>query len=117
MIGVEIVGISLLKLLFGFKYFLIGIVGMLLYGLVIFSFLWVLSKILLSVGYVIWVGVGIVVIGLIGIWVFGEILMGLKMLGFMVIIMGVILLNMFVKMIKLIIVMLWLVWWWIWFNW
>lgn len=99
-IGVEIAGTSLLKLSAGFKYPLVGIVGMLLYGLAIFSFSRALSKIPLSVGYAIWAGVGTAVTGLIGIWAFGEILTGLKTLGFMAIITGVILLNMPAKATK-----------------
>ncbi|WP_048000844.1 DMT family transporter [Lactiplantibacillus herbarum] len=92
-IGVEIVGTSLLKLSAGFKYPLIGMVGMLLYGLAIFSFSRALSKIPLSVGYAIWAGAGTAVTGLIGIWAFGEVLTGIKMVGFLAIIAGVILLN------------------------
>ncbi|MCS8602359.1 DMT family transporter [Lactiplantibacillus pentosus] len=92
-IGVEIVGTSLLKLSAGFKHPLVGILGMLLYGLAIFSFSLSLRKIPLSIGYAIWAGVGTAVTGLIGIWAFGEVLTGLKTLGFMAIIMGVVLLN------------------------
>lgn len=92
-IGVEIVGTSLLKLSAGFKHPLVGILGMLLYGLAIFSFSLALRKIPLSIGYAIWAGVGTAVTGLIGIWAFGEVLTGLKTLGFMGIIMGVVLLN------------------------
>jgi len=92
-IGVEIVGTSLLKLSAGFKYSLIGLVGMLLYGLAIFSFSRALSKIPLSVGYAIWAGAGTAVTGLIGIWAFGEVLTGIKMVGFLAIIAGVILIN------------------------
>ncbi|MCT0162095.1 DMT family transporter [Lactiplantibacillus pentosus] len=92
-IGVEIVGTSLLKLSAGFKHPLVGILGMLLYGLAIFSFSLALRKIPLSIGYAIWAGVGTAVTGLIGIWAFGEVLTGLKTLGFMAIIMGVVLLN------------------------
>ena len=99
-IGVEIAGTSLLKLSAGFKYPLVGIVGMLLYGLAIFSFSRALSKIPLRVGYAIWAGVGTAATGLIGIWAFGEILTGLKTLGFMAIITGVILLNMPAKATK-----------------
>ena len=99
-IGVEIAGTSLLKLSAGFKYPLVGIVGMLLYGLAIFSFSRALRKIPLSVGYAIWAGVGTAATGLIGIWAFGEILTGLKTLGFMAIITGVILLNMPAKATK-----------------
>lgn len=99
-IGIEIAGTSLLKLSVGFKYPLVGIVGMLLYGLAIFSFSRALSKIPLSVGYAIWAGVGTAATGLIGIWAFGEILTGLKTLGFMAIITGVILLNMPAKATK-----------------
>ncbi|KAB1954095.1 DMT family transporter [Lactiplantibacillus plantarum] len=99
-IGVEIAGTSLLKLSAGFKYPLVGIVGMLLYGLAIFSFSRALSKIPLSFGYAIWAGVGTAATGLIGIWAFGEILTGLKTLGFMAIITGVILLNMPAKATK-----------------
>lgn len=99
-IGVEIAGTSLLKLSAGFKYPLVGIVGMLLYGLAIFSFSRALSKIPLSVGYAIWAGVCTAATGLIGIWAFGEILTGLKTLGFMAIITGVILLNMPAKATK-----------------
>lgn len=99
-IGIEIAGTSLLKLSAGFKYPLVGIVGMLLYGLAIFSFSRALSKIPLSVGYAIWAGVGTAETGLIGIWAFGEILTGLKTLGFMAIITGVILLNMPAKATK-----------------
>ena len=99
-IGVEIAGTSLLKLSAGFKYPLVGIVGMLLYGLAIFSFSRALSKIPLSGGYAIWAGVGTAATGLIGIWAFGEILTGLKTLGFMAIITGVILLNMPAKATK-----------------
>lgn len=92
-IGVEIVGTSLLKLSAGFKHPLVGILGMLLYGLAIFSFSLALRKIPLSIGYAIWAGVGTAVTGLIGIWAFGEVLTSLKTLGFMAIIMGVVLLN------------------------
>ena len=92
-IGVEIVGTSLLKLSAGFKHPLVGILGMLLYGLAIFSFSLALRKIPLSIGYAIWAGVGTAVTGLIGIWAFGEVLTGLKTLGFMAIIMGVVLSN------------------------
>ena len=92
-IGVEIVGTSLLKLSAGFKHPLVGILGMLLYGLATFSFSLALRKIPLSIGYAIWAGVGTAVTGLIGIWAFGEVLTGLKTLGFMAIIMGVVLLN------------------------
>ncbi|WP_455387225.1 DMT family transporter [Lactiplantibacillus pentosus] len=92
-IGVEIVGTSLLKLSAGFKHPLVGILGMLLYGLAIFSFSLALRKIPLSIGYAMWAGVGTAVTGLIGIWAFGEVLTGLKTLGFMAIIMGVVLLN------------------------
>ena len=66
---------------------------MLMYGVAIFSFSLALRKIPLSIGYAIWAGVGTAVTGLIGIWAFGEVLTGLKTLGFMAIIMGVVLLN------------------------
>lgn len=92
-IGVEIAGTSLLKLSAGFSHPFIGMAGMLLYGLAIFSFSRALSKIPLSVGYAIWAGVGTAITGLIGIWAFGEILTGLKVIGFVAIIAGVILLN------------------------
>jgi len=96
-IGVEVVGTSLLKLSAGFRHPLIGILGMLLYGLAIFSFSLALSRIPLSVGYAVWAGVGTAFTGLIGIWAFGEVLTGAKTVGFLAIIVGVILLNMPVK--------------------
>lgn len=96
-IAVEIAGTSLLKLSAGFRYPLIGILGMFLYGLAIFSFSRALSKIPLSVGYAIWAGVGTAATGLIGIWAFGEVLTGIKIIGFLAIISGVILLNAPVK--------------------
>ncbi|ETY73077.1 quaternary ammonium transporter [Lactiplantibacillus fabifermentans T30PCM01] len=96
-IGVEILGTSLLKLSAGFTHPLIGISGMFLYGLAIFSFSRALSQIPLSVGYAIWAGAGTAVTGLIGIWAFGEVLTGVKMIGFIAIIAGVILLNQPVK--------------------
>ncbi|WP_318764901.1 DMT family transporter [Lactiplantibacillus carotarum] len=96
-IGVEIAGTSLLKLSAGFSHPWIGIAGMLLYGLAIFSFSRALSQIPLSVGYAIWAGVGTAVTGLIGIVVFGELMTGIKLVGFTAIIVGVILLNAPVK--------------------
>ncbi|MFC6181325.1 DMT family transporter [Lactiplantibacillus daowaiensis] len=96
-IGVEIVGTSLLKVSAGFSHLWLGMAGMLLYGLAIFSFSLALRKIPLSVGYAIWAGVGTAITGLVGIWAFGEVLTGPKTVGFMAIIIGVILLNMPVK--------------------
>ncbi|MFB9768851.1 DMT family transporter [Lactiplantibacillus modestisalitolerans] len=96
-IGVEIGGTSLLKLSAGFQHPVIGMVGMLLYGLALFSFSRALSRIPLSVGYAIWAGAGTAVTGLIGIWAFGELMTGLKLVGFIAIVMGVVLLNAPVK--------------------
>jgi len=92
-IGVEIIGTSLLKLSDGFNHRWIGIAGMLLYGLAVFSFSLALRQLPLSVGYAIWAGVGTAITGLIGVWAFGEVLTGAKIVGFMAIIIGVILLN------------------------
>ena len=96
-IGVEVVGTSLLKLSAGFRHPLIGILGMLLYGLAIFSFSLALSRIPLSVGYAVWAGGGPAFTRLIGSWAFGEVLTGAKTIGFLAIIIGVILLNIPVK--------------------
>ncbi|MFD1420397.1 DMT family transporter [Lactiplantibacillus songbeiensis] len=92
-IGVEILGTSLLKLSDGFNHQWIGIAGMLLYGLAVFSFSLALRQLPLSVGYAIWAGVGTAITGLIGVWAFGEVLTGAKIVGFAAIIIGVILLN------------------------
>lgn len=96
-IGVEIVGTSLLKFSDGFAHQWIGIAGMFLYGLAIFSFSLALRQLPLSVGYAVWAGVGTAITGLIGVWAFGEVLTGFKIVGFMAIIVGVILLNQPVK--------------------
>ncbi|CAM3239422.1 DMT family transporter [Lactiplantibacillus plajomi] len=96
-IGMEIIGTSLLKLSAGFSHPVIGIAGMLLYGLAIFSFSRALSRIPLSIGYAIWAGAGTAVTGLIGIMAFGEIMTGLKVVGFTAIVAGVILINAPVK--------------------
>lgn len=96
-IGVEIAGTSLLKLSAGFSHPFVGMAGMLLYGLAIFSFSRALSQIPLSVGYAIWAGVGTAITGLIGIIVFGELMTAIKIVGFSAIIVGVILLNAPVK--------------------
>ncbi|AVK63887.1 QacE family quaternary ammonium compound efflux SMR transporter [Lactobacillus sp. CBA3606] len=96
-IGIEILGTSLLKLSNGFEYTWIGIAGMLLYGLAVFSFSLALRQLPLSVGYAIWAGVGTAITGLIGIVAFDEVLSGTKLLGFMAVIIGVVLLNAPVK--------------------
>ncbi len=51
----------------------------------------------LGVTYAMWAGVGTAITGLIGVWAFGEVLTGFKVVGFMAIIIGVILLNQPVK--------------------
>jgi len=96
-IGVEIVGTSLLKFSDGFTHRWIGIAGMFLYGLAIFSFSLALRQLPLSVGYAVWAGVGTAITGLIGVWACGEVLTGFKVVGFIAIIIGVVLLNQPVK--------------------
>ncbi|VDG20369.1 DMT family transporter [Lactiplantibacillus mudanjiangensis] len=96
-IGVEIIGTSLLKLSAGFSHLWIGMIGMVLYGLAIFSFSMALRRIPLSVGYAIWAGGGTAITSLIGVWAFGEILSGPKLVGLIAVIIGVVLLNLPVK--------------------
>ena len=90
---IELVGTSLLKVSAGFEHFWLGALGMALYALAIFSFSLALKKLPLSVSYAIWSGVGTAVSELIGIWGFHEMLTGPKLIGFVAIVAGVILLN------------------------
>ncbi|MEH7378974.1 multidrug efflux SMR transporter [Bacillus sp. JJ1533] len=89
----EVFGSSLLKATDGFKKFLPSVGVMIGYGLAFYALSLTLTKLPLGLAYAIWAGVGTALTALVGIIIYKEHVDMKKILGFLLIIGGVILLN------------------------
>ena len=89
----EVFGSSMLKATDGFKKFLPSLGVMVGYGLAFYGLSLSLTTLPLGMAYAIWAGVGTALTALVGIIVYKEHVDRKKILGFFLIIGGVILLN------------------------
>ncbi|MEH7226197.1 multidrug efflux SMR transporter [Bacillus sp. JJ1566] len=89
----EVFGSSMLKATDGFKKFLPSLGVMVGYGLAFYALSQTLKTLPLGLSYAIWSGVGTALTALVGIIVYKENVDMKKILGFLMIIGGVILLN------------------------
>ncbi|WP_411266275.1 DMT family transporter [Bacillus sp. HNG] len=89
----EVFGSSLLKATDGFKKFLPSIGVMVGYALAFYTLSLSLKTLPLGMAYAIWAGVGTALTALVGIIIYKETIDMKKVLGFLLIIGGVILLN------------------------
>ena len=93
----EVIGTVALKLTDGFSKPLPVIVVIIGYGISFYLLSLVVKTIPLGVTYAIWSSVGIVLLGIIGIFLFDEIPDFAAMLGMALIVLGVIMINLFSK--------------------
>ncbi|WP_233589651.1 multidrug efflux SMR transporter [Exiguobacterium sp. SH0S7] len=92
-ISFEVLGTSMLKLSDGFTNLLPSVI---LLASIAVSFTlmgFVLKTIPLSIAYSVWAGLGTVATGLIGVFVYGEVLSTLNSIGLIVIVLGVVVMN------------------------
>ncbi len=89
----EVFGSSMLKATDGFKKFLPSIGVIIGYGLAFYALSLTLKTLPLGLAYAIWAGVGTALTALVGIIIYKETIDMKKILGFLLIIGGVILLN------------------------
>ncbi|MEH7237894.1 DMT family transporter [Bacillus sp. JJ1562] len=89
----EVFGSSMLKATDGFKKFLPSMGVMIGYGLAFYALSLSLTTLPLGVAYAIWAGVGTALTAIVGIIIYKEHIDMKKILGFFLIIGGVILLN------------------------
>lgn len=89
----EVFGSSMLKATDGFKKFLPSLGVIIGYGLAFYGLSLSLTTLPLGMAYAIWAGVGTALTALVGIIVYKEYVDRKKILGFFLIICGVILLN------------------------
>jgi len=93
----EVVGTTALKASDGFTRFGASAVVVAGYGLAFYFLSLALRDIPVGVAYAIWSGVGIVLVSILGWWLFGQALDAAAVLGMALIIAGVVVLNAFSK--------------------
>ena len=89
----EIVGTSLLKISDGFTRLWPSVGVAVGYGMAFWMLSLTLRSVPLSIAYAVWAGLGTALIAVVGIWLFGEPLSILKVIGISLIIAGVVALN------------------------
>ena len=92
-IGFEVLGTSMLKLSDGFTNLIPSVVLLVSFALSFTLMGIVLKTIPLSIAYSVWAGLGTVATGLIGVFIYGEVLSVLNSLGLLFIVLGVIVMN------------------------
>ena len=92
-IGFEVLGTSMLKLSDGFTNIIPSVVLLVSFSLSFTLMGIVLKTIPLSIAYSIWAGLGTVATGLIGVFIYGEVLSALNSIGLLFIVLGVIVMN------------------------
>ncbi|WP_214820900.1 MULTISPECIES: multidrug efflux SMR transporter [unclassified Exiguobacterium] len=92
-IAFEVLGTSMLKLSDGFTNFVPSVILLVSFAASFTLMGIVLKTIPLSIAYSIWAGLGTVATGLIGVFVYGEVLSALNGIGLLLIVLGVIVMN------------------------
>jgi len=92
-IAFEVLGTSMLKLSDGFTNLLPSVVLLVSFAVSFTLMGIVLKTIPLSIAYSVWAGLGTVATGLIGVFVYGEVLSTLNSIGLVIIVLGVIVMN------------------------
>lgn len=92
-ISFEVLGTSMLKLSDGFTNLVPSVVLLVSFAISFILMGFVLKTIPLSIAYSVWAGLGTVATGLIGVFVYGEVLSTLNSIGLIVIVLGVIVMN------------------------
>jgi len=90
----EVTGTTMLNLSEGFSNLLPTIAMAICFALSFTSLIFALKAIPLSLAYSIWAGLGTAGAGMIGIFLFGETLSPVNIIGLLVIIVGVVIMNM-----------------------
>jgi len=92
-IAFEVLGTSMLKLSDGFTNLFPSLILLISFA-ISFTFMGIVLKTIpLSIAYSVWAGLGTVATGLIGVFVYGEVLSTLNSIGLIVIVLGVIVMN------------------------
>lgn len=89
----EVAGSAMLKLSDGFTHFIPSLFLILFYGVSFTLFVLALRTISLSVGYSMWAGIGTAGTAIVGVIAFQEVLTSYKLIGLLIIILGVIVMN------------------------
>lgn len=92
-IGFEVLGTSMLKLSEGFTNLVPSVVLLVSFTASFTLMGLVLKTLPLSIAYSIWAGLGTVATGLIGVFVYGEVLSTLNGIGLLLIVFGIIVMN------------------------
>lgn len=92
-IGFEVLGTSMLKLSEGFTNLVPSVVLLVSFTSSFTLMGLVLKTLPLSIAYSIWAGLGTVATGLIGVFVYGEVLSTLNGIGLLLIVFGIIVMN------------------------
>ena len=92
-IGFEIAATSLMKMSYGFTKLLPTIGTLIGYVICFTCFSFALKKIDISIAYAVWSAVGLVVLSVIGVFVFKENINPLKVVSILLIVVGVVGLN------------------------
>ncbi|MCT4781708.1 MULTISPECIES: DMT family transporter [Exiguobacterium] len=92
-IAFEVLGTSMLKLSDGFTQLVPSMILLASFAVSFTLMGIVLKTIPLSIAYSVWAGLGTVATGLIGVFVYGEVLSTLNSIGLIVIVLGVIVMN------------------------
>ena len=92
-IAFEVLGTSMLKLSDGFTNLVPSVILLVSFAVSFTLMGIVLKTIPLSIAYSIWAGLGTVATGLIGVFVYGEVLSALNGIGLLLIVLGVIVMN------------------------
>lgn len=92
-ISFEVLGTSMLKLSDGFTNLWPSMILLVSFAISFTLMGFVLKTIPLSIAYSVWAGLGTVATGLIGVFVYGEVLSTVNSIGLIVIVLGVIVMN------------------------
>ncbi|TCI22546.1 multidrug efflux SMR transporter [Exiguobacterium sp. SL-9] len=92
-ISFEVLGTSMLKLSDGFTNLWPSVILLVSFAVSFTLMGFVLKTIPLSIAYSVWAGLGTVATGLIGVFVYGEVLSTVNSIGLIVIVLGVIVMN------------------------
>lgn len=92
-ISFEVLGTSMLKLSDGFTNLWPSVILLVSFAVSFTLMGFVLKTIPLSIAYSVWAGLGTVATGLIGVFVYGEVLSTVNSTGLIVIVLGVIVMN------------------------
>lgn len=92
-ISFEVLGTSMLKLSDGFTNLWPSVILLVSFAVSFTLMGFVLKTIPLSIAYSVWAGLGTVATGLIGVFIYGEVLSTINSIGLIVIVLGVIVMN------------------------